>query len=226
MKNTSIRIEPLVLATQNIPESTNMLFFFDKTKISAYQTKINDFLNASGGVFLFANLDAGDVGNTSVGNTFGLVWGDITNLPGRFGNVYDASLPGHFVARYYANISTRHLQDVQSETFTAFLPTGISGQNDQRNVVRTDNDRAYVRTNEVGQGRTVWFQDYARSDHDNQFTKQIDNLTKASIMWASGERSKLDMIKKTPAPVNFKSSIFVYDGDNYIIELTIWRIFF
>lgn len=224
-QNISIRVGTINLATENIPDNTNILFFFDKTKISTYQTKINDFLNKGGSVFLLSEIIQTDV-NGPIGSIFNLGWVGITSLPGKFDDVNDAKKVSHFVARYYANISTRHLQNVQSETFTVFKPSGVTASNDNNNVVKSDDGRAYVRTNYTNNGRSVWFSEYTRSDHNNPNTKAIDNLTKASIMWASGERFKLDKIKKMPAPVNFRSSLFVVDEDTYLVELIVWRIFF
>ena len=45
-------------------------------------------------------------------------------------------------------------------------------------------------------------------------------------MWASGEKFKLDIIKKEPAPVNFRTGILVFDKDVYTVELIVWRIYF
>ncbi|KHO47575.1 MAG: hypothetical protein QT00_C0002G0229 [archaeon GW2011_AR5] len=233
-KNTSINIQTLDLATQDVPEGAGILFFFDKSKIAVHQTKINDFLDTGGGVFLLSSLDSTDVGNTPIGNTFGLTWsGGTSNLQGRFedvdGGIFNSNKPSHFIARYYANISTRHLPNVQTDPFSVFVSTGIGYQADGKDIVKTPDSRSYVRSNQIGRGRTIWLNDYNRVDHTCAScgpTRDTDNLTKAGIMWVSGERSKLDMIEKTPAPVNFKSSIFVFDGDVYIVDLTIWRIFF
>lgn len=224
-QNISVRIENLSLASSSIPEGTNILFFFDKAKISAYENQTSAFMAGGGNVFLLSDLTQNDL-NGRIGSLFNLTWTGTTALPGRFDDIYNSSKTSHFFARYYANISTRHLQNVEGETFTAFHQSGIKAESDWRNIAKADDGRAYVRSNINGTGRAVWLSDYTRTDHNAPATKAIDNLTKSAVMWASGERFKLDLIKKSPAPVHFKSTIFVYDEDTYAVELTIWRIFF
>jgi hypothetical protein len=218
-------VQNLSLGSSKIPEDTNILFFFDKTKISTYGMKINVFLENGGSVVLLSDLTQNDV-NGTLASIFNLTWTGNTGQPGKLDDIYNASKLSHYIARYYANISVRHLANTEGDTFVAFSPTGVGVNNDNRDIIKTDNGRLYARGNINGTGRTLWFSDYNRADHSENNTRMVDRLFKSSIMWASGERFNLDLIKKTPAPVHFKSSIFVYDEDTYIVELTIWRIFF
>ncbi len=225
-QNISIRIQPLS-AIEPVPEDTSIMFFFDKTKIASYQSKIDTFLGNGRSVFLLGDLTQDDA-NGLIGSVFNLTWSGTSSSPAKFDSVSDAGKISHFVARYYANISSRDLYNIELQVFV-FHSNGIKAQNDGRDIAKTDDGVAFVRANYNAvnnKGRTVWSADYERLNHALAATKAADNLTKASVMWASGERFTLDLIKKAPAPVHFRSSIFVFDEDNYIVDLIIWRIFF
>lgn len=227
-RNISVRVEQLQLAINPIPSDTNILFFFDKTKIPAYQSSISAFLKSGGSVFLLSDLAQADVEGV-IGNVFNLTWAGIAD-PGdtRFDDIYNASKVSHFAAKYYANTTGRNLPDILTESFSVFNNNGVAAAGDDKNIA-VEQGRAFVRADPAavnGTGRTVWFSDYLRTDHSNGPTRRVDNLTKATIMWASGERFRLDVVEKTPAPVHFKTSVFVFDEDTYIADLIVWRIFF
>lgn len=226
-RNISIRIELINLATGTVPSSTDVLFFFDKTKITANQAKIKAFLSSGGTAFLLSDLTQGDVEGT-VGSMFNLTWTGTTGSPGEFDDVYNASKLSHYVARYYANISGKYLADTEGDSFPAFNPSGVRVERDDRDIIVTGGGRLYIRGNYKveGNGRTLWVSDYSRANHNNPPTQSVDRLVKASVMWASGERFKLDTINKTAAPVHFRSSIFVFDEDPYVVDLIVWRVFF
>ncbi|MBI4174561.1 MAG: hypothetical protein HY517_02860 [Candidatus Aenigmarchaeota archaeon] len=223
-RNISIRIDDVDLLTEPLPADTNMLFFFDKAKIAQHEVKINESLAKGISVFLLSDLVQADV-EGRIGKMFNLTWVGTSGQPGRFDDVLNASKVSHYAARYYANLSGKYIYDVQAESFTAFNPSGVRAESDASDVIKTDSGRAHVRAKQ-GTGRTLWFSDYNRASHQNPNTIAADRLVKSAVMWASGERFKLDLIKKNPAPVHFKSTIFVHDEDTYSVELTIWRIFF
>ena len=223
MRNISIRVQSISL-TQPLPEGTNILFFFDKTKIATYESQINGTLKNGGTVFLLSDIVQADT-NGIIGSLFNLTWTGTSSQTVMFNDVYNSNKTSHFVAKYYANISGKNRQDTETETFTVFDPSGIAA-NDKTIASGTS---AYVQSNYKivnNNGRAVWFGDYNRLNHNTNPTRSIDRLVKAAIMWASGERFKLDVAKKIPAPVHFTSSIFVFDEDTYIVELVIWRVFF
>ncbi len=225
-RKISIRTERLDLVMENIREDTDTLFFFDKTKVVQHEAKIRDFLKSGGSVILLSDLAESDV-NGPIGSIFNLSWSGRGTSPGTFYDIYDGRNLSHFVAKYYANISGKYLENVQADTFT-FYGSNMVALNDKRTIVNSM-PVAYVRTNfdiENYDGRSVWFADYIRLNHNTTTTKATDDLLKASLMWASGESYSLDTIKKTPAPVHFKSSIIINDGDTYIFELIVWRAFF
>jgi hypothetical protein len=67
-------------------------------------------------------------------------------------------------------------------------------------------------------GRAVWI---AGNDGGS-----IDNLTKAAIMWASGEKYNMDPSgpKKIPK-MSRDTNMILYDNDPYEFRLTSWSVF-
>ncbi|MFA4819995.1 MAG: hypothetical protein WC613_03500 [Candidatus Aenigmatarchaeota archaeon] len=228
-RNISIRVQPLAMATNSVPADTNILFFFNKVLIKTYESKINSTLSNGGSVVLLSDLTQQDVQGT-IGTMFNLTWLGTSSSTAEFDDVYDGSKVSHYVARYYANNFKKNLPDIAADTFT-FHYSSVRTENDLKNIAKTPgpNSNAFVRANYDivnSNGRSVWISDYTRTDHNDISTKATDNLTKASVMWASGEKFKLDMTKKYPAPVNFRTGIIVFDGDVYAVELIVWRIYF
>ena len=231
-RNISIRIDPLTLSNTSIPSQTNILFFFDKQKILDYNTIVNTFLGNGGSIFLLSDLTQSDV-QGAIGNIFNLTWIGNTAQSAHFEDVFNPNKTSHYAARYYANLTNRTIAGAASVNFpvdaTGFHQNGVLANNDEKNIVVTSDQRAYVRSNFTAlnnKGRSVWFADYNRANHDAATTKAIDNLVKAAVMWDSGERFKLDIIKKEAAPVRMKTGIFVFGEDPYLVELTVWNIFF
>ncbi len=231
-RNISTRIDILSLSNTSIPPETNILFFFDKQKIVDYQGKIDTFVGDGGSVFLLSDLAQQDVQGV-IGQVFNLTWVGPSSDSVHFDDVFNASRVSFYAGRYFANLTNRSLEGASSVTFpvdvSGFHQNGVLAASDSKNVALSNDGRSYVRANFTtlnNAGRSVWFADYNRVDHDAPTTKSIDNLLKASIMWASGERFRLDVLKKGPAKVHLKTGVFVFDGDTYLVELTIWNIFF
>jgi hypothetical protein len=228
-RGISIRTEQLDWIFNEIKEDTDTLFFFNKTRIILHEAKIRNFLKDGGSVMLLSDLAQSDV-DGPVGSLFNLTWGAPTGSPPRtFHDIYDAKNISHFIAKYYANLTGKYLENVPSDTFSAFNANSIIAVGDTKTIIRNTGTRAFVRANfdiEKSWGRSVWFSDYTRLNHNDSDTRTIDNALKASLMWASGEYYSMDTVKKYPAPVHFKSSIIIYDTDTYIFELIVWRAFF
>ena len=234
-RNISIRVQKLSLAINDVPKDTNILVFFGKVVngangIKTYETKINSTLSNGGSVVLLSDLTQQDAQGV-IGNMFNLSWSNPASPTSKFDDLYDGRKVSHNVARYYANTSSKNLADLSTVDFTVFHQSGVIADSDLKNIAKSTvaNSKAFVRANYNivnSNGRSVWINDYTRTDHNDRFTKTIDNLTKASIMWASGEKFKLDIIKKEPAPVNFRTGILVFDKDVYTVELIVWRIYF
>ena len=231
-RNISMRIDPLTLSSTSIPSETNILFFLDKQGIIDYHAKIDVFLNNGGSIFLLSDLTQSDVQGV-IGNIFNLSWTGNTAQSAHFEDVFNPNKTSHYAARYYANLTNRTLESTASVNFpvdaSGFHQNGVLANSDEKNIVVTNDQRAYARSNFTAlnnKGRSVWFADYNRADHNAPTTKAIDSLVKAAIMWDSGERFKLDVIKKEPAPIHVKTGIFVFGEDPYLVELTVWNVFF
>ncbi len=231
-RNISIRTEALFLGNTTPPSETNILFFFDKEKIIGYQGKVDSFLGSGGTVFLLSDLTESDVQGV-IGQVFNLTWIGPGGGSAHFYDVFNASVASFYAGRYFANLTNRSLEDLSSVAFpvdvSGFHNNGVLAVPDAKNIAVEGGGRAYVRANFTtlnNPGRSVWFSDYNRADHDAPVTMSIDNLLKAAIMWGSGERFRLDLIKKEPAQVHLKTGIFIFDGDPYLVELTIWSVFF
>ncbi len=222
-RHISIRVENISLANQAPPEETDVLFFFDKNKVNTYSAKIDRLLSAGGSAFLLADLDGSET--EYIMHIFNITPGSSGSGPAFFPYVYGGNI-SHYVAKYYANVTERYIADVAADSFSFHASFADAG-NDGRDIV--SGGRAFARANyEINKtkGRAVWFGDYTRSDHSLPETKRVDNLLKAAIMWVSGEDYSMDILEKNPAPVNFKSSIMIFDEDLYTIELTLWRVFY
>lgn len=231
-RNISIRIDSLPLDNTSIPSETNILFFFDKQKIIDYHTKISTFLDSGGSIFLLSDLTQSDVQGI-IGNVFNLTWAGTTSQSARFEDIFNTNKVSHYTGRYYANLTNRTFESAANVNFpvdvTGFHQNGVLANNDAKNIVVTSDLRAYARANFTtlnNKRRSVWFADYNRANHDALTTKSIDNLVKSAIMWDSGERFKIDVIKKELAPVHSKTGVFVFGGDTYLVELAIWNVFF
>ncbi|HLD39501.1 MAG TPA: hypothetical protein VJB05_04285 [archaeon] len=229
-RKISIRVQSLTLSINAVPSDTNILFFFNKNLITTYESKINSTLSNGGSIVLLSDITQQDVQGT-IGKLFNLTWSSPVSATSKFDDLYDGRKVSHNVARYYANISGKNLADISTVDFTVFHASNVKADNDFKNIAKPAgiNSNAFVRANYNivnANGRSVWISDYTRTDHNDRFTKAIDNLTKASVMWASGEKFKLDIIKKDPAVVNFRTGILVFDKDVYVVELIVWRIYF
>jgi len=223
-RHVSIRTETVNLGSEDVKDGTNLLFFFDKTKVETYRVKAEMFMKNGGNLFLLSNVNQADA-DGYIGGIFNLTWVGAASQDAVFYSNYENV--SHFVAKYYANISGQNIGDLD-DVFTVFASNGIGS--DRKTVVAgIDGVRAYVRANyEVNRtaGRAVWFSDYTRSDHTNANTIAVDKLLKAALMWASGEHYSMDVVKKTAAPEHFTSEVQIFDKDTYTVELTVWRVFF
>ena len=60
-------------------------------------------------------------------------------------------------------------------------------------------------------GRFIWFSDYTRLSGTNS-TKNMDNLLKATIMWASGERFSMDYPEPKTLPNKRVQIYYIVSG--------------
>src|SRR3989338_2390507 len=149
-RNISMRIDPLTLSSTSIPSETNILFFLDKQGIIDYHAKIDVFLNNGGSIFLLSDLTQSDVQGV-IGNIFNLSWTGNTAQSAHFEDVFNPNKTSHYAARYYANLTNRTLESTASVNFpvdaSGFHQNGVLANSDEKNIVVTNDQRAYARSN-------------------------------------------------------------------------------
>ncbi len=224
---TSIRLD--IVNVSSIPDDTDILLFFDKSKIGPDRDEIEDFLMDGGTVFLLSNLNQDDL-TGYISELFNLSWSGLIGPDVVvFDEVFDPKNLSYYAARYYGDINQTDLTDLSTEQFNDFNSNGVLRKGDGKDImVGQSNGKTYVRANEYvnGMGRTVWFGDYIRTSHNSTNTKKIDDLIKSMVMWGSGQAYSMDITQKTPAARHFSSDIFVFDGEPYIFEIIVWRVFY
>jgi hypothetical protein len=200
---------------ENIRNETNVLVIFGYTDLNQFSQKLSRFMERDGTIMMIGDLTQQQVEDGYINNTFGLKWvaGPRTNT-GSFYNSANENSVSFRISKYYNDINS------EPENF------GFSGsatiEIDDRTAVADSNTAfSLVKVNKEivkGHGRTVWMADPTKN-------KATSNMTKAVVMWASGETFRLDTTTKTPAPKRFQSSAIVYDSDPYEVVLTVWKIF-
>ncbi len=227
---TSIRITNV--STDDIPEETNIVFFFYKLDIEPNKIPIENFVEDGGTVILLSNLAQADI-EGYIGQLFNLTWaGIIGSDTAIFYEVFDPGNVSHYAARYYAGVNQTDLVDMTAVQFNGFNSNGVLAIGDGKDMMSgldPVNRKTYVRArgNAInGNGRAIWFGDYVRVDHNSTNTRKIDDLLKSAVMWGSGESYSLDTVTKTPAPIHFASNMIIFDNDPYVFELILWRVFY
>ncbi|MEM7819569.1 MAG: hypothetical protein QXD48_01950 [Candidatus Aenigmatarchaeota archaeon] len=218
-KNKKINILIQNESIENIHEETNILFIFGYKNMTPYKTKLYDFLNRGGAIFVFADLTKNQVNDGIFNETFGLSWNDSlsTSSSGIFYDTMDPDKPSYNIAKYFVNISGMSDNTIFSN-FNNMNKISI----DNRTIIISSNLKSsLVKINKniiKGNGRTVWFSNYINNE-------AINNLTKATIMWASGENYKMDLYKKILPSKYEKISYILFDEDVYELILTVWTIY-
>lgn len=218
------------MATSN----ANVLFFFGpRTFAPAEQTLLRKFLD-NGTLFMLANLEQADVdpANPSVvmDDLFGLEWdGDIVGTgPGTFSNAENPGTIAYIISRYYGSLGGS-----RTEAFNFHTPEPDMNKikTDSRTIiVDSGRPKSLLKINKeiIGnRGRAVWLRNYDPGAADGP---KINNLLKASVLWASGERYRLDpQFKIVPAGQPFRqySYIGVLDEfEAFLVSLKVWNVFF
>ncbi|MCX6815517.1 MAG: hypothetical protein NT120_01525 [Candidatus Aenigmarchaeota archaeon] len=207
-RQLQIRIDSASL--NNIKKETNVLFFFGYHNLNTSKANMNNFLQAGGTLFMLTDLTRQQVEDGIMNETFGLKWGMTGDNGGSFYGSDNENTTSFRIYKYYKNLTGGE------GPFT--FSSGSSIAVDNRTVVE-GNGASLVKVNKEivnGNGRTVWFDNYASS--------QVNNLTKATILWASGEKFRLDSKSKNILPHHVVSRVFVYDSDVYEIVLTLWNV--
>jgi len=218
-KNRTIEIRIATDSLTSIRNETNILFMFGYKNLTSSMPQINKFLGRGGTLFMLGDLTEDNVNDGIMNETFGLSW--ITSprppgLPNVFFEPENENMTTFKIAKYFRNISSAP----ESFSFLEWASIAV----DNRTIVfgrAGINQWSTVKINKEiinGDGRTVWFSTYAQSNSTKALLKSV-------VMWASGERFKLDLKPKKILPHNVKARLFVFDNDVYEAVLTLWRVF-
>jgi len=206
----------------DIKNETNILFLMEYKNLTPFKNKLNKFLERGGTIFMLSDLIQDQVMDGYLNNTFGLNWNSETGATTLW-NFYDTTNPGNVsykISKYFVNISGHP----DTTSFLKFT------QDTSKNRIKVDNRTviwdstrkfSFVKINKGvinGNGRTVWFADYA-TDQDTNY------LLKAAVMWASGERYNMNPYIKTYQKKYVKTKYIISDKDPYQVELTLWKIY-
>lgn len=210
-----------------MPPETNILFVFGYENMNSFASTLDKFLESGGSIFLFGDLTSAQVNDGFLNTRFGLAWGGSGGGVGRFSDTTTPSNVSYRIAKYYQGIRN---EDPASVSLTRFSGGAlITVENNRSVIVNPTRTLSYVKANEFVnlKGRTVWFQNYDYA-FDNPDVQAINNLTKAAILWASGERFKMDAFTKNPAPIFSEARyISILNGfEPFEIKLTYWKVFY
>jgi len=218
-RDMEIRVERVTVSD---PKESDILLFMDFDDLDNNYTdpnsknKIDQFLENGGTIFLLDDLTQTDAGSTVMVDIFNLSWK--SGVPSGAGNLYDVGNPeriSYNVAKYYENTTggtgpfipfnfISHI-DIDNNTIIADGVEQFSFVKGNKNVIN-------------GNGRTLWFAENGQG--------AINDLTRAAIMWASGENYKMDgAVVKTPPLTSRRANIFIHDLDTYEFSITTWNIF-
>ncbi|MBI4018248.1 MAG: hypothetical protein HY368_01440, partial [Candidatus Aenigmarchaeota archaeon] len=208
---------------------TNVLLIIGYENLNAYRASLDSFLERGGTIFMLSHLYENQVNDGYMNTVFGLKWTGDGSGPGRFYDTTTPSKVSYKVANYY---SALRKEDASAAAFSGFSGGGVNQVAvDDRSVVVSSpaNVISYVKINQFivnNRGRTVWFSDYDYGSNSPD-AQQLKNLTKAALMWASGERYKMDPFRKSAGPVFSEAKLLSTSGsEHFEVSLLFWKIFF
>ncbi len=235
-RGRNMEIRPERIAVSDIPNETDVLLFMSAADINNEyvnrKNTIDKFIENGGTLFLIGDLKQPDANPSNpdldymMRNIFNISWSSESESPGNSGKFREATNPeriSYNIAKYYQNLTG--VQNPGNENFQQF--NGDSSTNKisvgEKSIVATSNDKfsfAKGNMNVInGNGRAVWLA-------ENDKSEDMKNLTKAIVMWASGENYKMDgAAKKTPPQVSQSAGMIIHDGDTYEFRLTAWNVF-
>ena len=230
-KGRTIEMRTDKVTAANIPDETNILLYMNFADLNNdynnnnTKNSIERFVEGGGTLFLLDDLTSAQSNTDVIRNLFKLSWSTQSNPQNRGGldGFDDPERITYNVARYYETISGNQAKnanfgkfDIDGENLnkiTASYRTIILNQKNDFSLVVGDKNVIN------GNGRTVWFA-------ENDKSPDIKDLTKAAVLWASGEKYKMDgAVKKVPPKMNQKASVIIQDGDPYEFKITIWNVF-
>ncbi len=219
------------ISVTNVPDETNIILFMTYDDLNnAYNTangknSIEQFMESGGTLFLIGDLTQGQANSEVIKNIFNLTWsGDSgINAVGKFSDPYNSTNIAYNIAKYYENITGKSAENENFDQFNTNGDTINKISVDNTTVIQTSNKKfSLVKGRKSiinGNGRALWFA-------ENSNSGQVNNLTKTAIMWASGERYKMDgAIKKIPSQTSQRASLIIHDTENYEFRITTWNVF-
>lgn len=212
-----IRIKNVAISAVNSMEpKPDILFIFGYKNLSEAQYKSHAelFLENGGSIFMLADLVQPSWLEGFLDEKFGLVWKvGASSTQGEFYNSGNINSTSYRIADYFMNISGLS----SSESFN------LNTNNidiDYRTIIAAGSSYSFVKVNQLSRGKTVWFANYTTADN------KLNNLTKALVMWASGESYKMDLYNKN-IPEIYSSFHCIFGGEEpYEIRLIYWKVFY
>jgi hypothetical protein len=224
-RNIEIRAEKIDI--NYIRPETDIIMFYTynyyDTALTSKRPQIDSFLENGGTIFLFDDLsdqNINDMVNVKKINLFGLEFDAITPQPsGNFISYDRPEFASYNVASYYTELTPGRQK---TDNIDGFInPSRI--KKDDLHALIVSNVASLAKTNESlvkGNGRSVWF-----SKFNSAFPRAGDAF-KAAIMWASGERFKMDgEVSRIASTQSRSASIIIYDRETYEVKITTWNIF-
>lgn len=226
-KNRMINIYVKEASWDDIDPETNVVFLFGYQDLSSYVNKIETLLRNHTTIFIFGDLTQNQVNDGILNETFDLSWSDI-GVPSSVGKFHDYENPNitSFRVSNYIFDSFNQSRDADFDGFNTNSRIAI---NDKSIVESSDARSSFSSINEHisgDSGRTVWLAGYdflsAGEDID-----RLKNLTRAIIMWASGERYKMDYPYEKTVPDIYSTASHIMPGeDSYEVKIIFWRILY
>ena len=237
-----IRIQRVAIASINdIEPNLHILFIPGYKDLNPDRVHIERFLENGGSIFMLSDLNQNEVEDHILNETFGLEWKKIGGGnpshadKGIFYNITDPLKVSYRIARYFENLSGLSMDtrfygfssasdvDADNKTVVMDKPNPPGNPNPPGVAWGIRNRFSHVKVNYniiKGSGRTVWVEEFDRTEGD------LKNLTKAVVLWASGERYKMDAYEKDIPQIYKETRYFVPDKEPYAIYLIFWRVFY
>jgi hypothetical protein len=220
-RDIEIRIKNESIANIGLDPRTNIHFMFGYTDLKQYKGKLNDFIDNGGTVFMLSNITKNQVEDGIMNETFGLKWNNVAaSTTGNFYNP-NVGMISYRIRKYFFGIGG----DADEFAFTFNPATENQIAVDEKTIISDSNIISQVKVNELTHGRIVWFADYNHAD------KGLNNLTKAVVLWASGENYRMDPDNKDAMVEKVKNSKIPYTEASYLVpdyevRLRSWNIFY
>ena len=212
-----------------------VLYIPSYKNLNFYRQELEMFLENGGSVFMIADITGAQVNDGVMDEIFGLKWNSLGALRPQksvFYDISDSDKLSFHVARYYENLTGMPL-DSEFEDFdynakididdnTVLINKPMPGEPwawgpmDRFSIVQANLNII------KGSGRSAWMDDFDRITPK----PDINNLTKAVILWLSDDGYSMDPFQKT-IPQAYSTIRYIIPGNEpYAMYLTFWRVFY